>query len=127
MRLFCYNCGKSVSSELGDDAVFRAIAVCPECIESGYELPSIGVDFGKGKDLTATQFIDAGKRETVIIYDGKDACKQCLGWKRVDNGQGASWKEWLDLPTPSRIAVDAGIIKPVVCPRCGGTGKEPEQ
>lgn len=34
MRLFCWYCKKSVSSELGDDAVFRAIAICPECIEN---------------------------------------------------------------------------------------------
>jgi hypothetical protein len=127
MRLFCWNCHKSVSSELGDDAVFRAVAICPECIEQGYQLPSSVVDFGEGKDQAALQFIDAGKSDIVIIYDGKDACKQCLGWKRVDNGQGVSWKEWMDLPAPSRSAVDAGIIKPVVCPRCHGTGVEPDR
>jgi hypothetical protein len=32
MRLFCWYCHKSVSSELPDNAIFRAIAVCPECI-----------------------------------------------------------------------------------------------
>jgi len=32
MRLFCWYCHESVSSELPDNAIFRAIAVCPECI-----------------------------------------------------------------------------------------------
>jgi DNA-directed RNA polymerase subunit RPC12/RpoP len=34
MRYPCSFCGKSVSSELPDDAVLRAILVCPECIEA---------------------------------------------------------------------------------------------
>jgi len=34
MRYFCYICGKSVTSELPDDSVIRAILVCPECIEA---------------------------------------------------------------------------------------------
>jgi hypothetical protein len=35
MRYFCYFCGKSVTSELPDDAVIRSILCCPECIERG--------------------------------------------------------------------------------------------
>jgi len=34
MRYFCYFCGKSVSSELPEESVIRAILVCPECIEA---------------------------------------------------------------------------------------------
>lgn len=34
MRYICYFCHKSVTSELPDDAVIRAILVCPECIET---------------------------------------------------------------------------------------------
>ena len=37
MRLFCWYCHKSVSSELPNDALFRAVAVCPECIEKSSE------------------------------------------------------------------------------------------
>jgi len=33
MRLFCWCCHKSVSNELPDDTVLRAVAICPECIE----------------------------------------------------------------------------------------------
>jgi len=33
MRLPCYGCGKSVSSEVPEDTVVRAALFCPECIE----------------------------------------------------------------------------------------------
>lgn len=35
MRINCYFCGKSVSTEVPDETVLRAVAVCPECIEAG--------------------------------------------------------------------------------------------
>jgi hypothetical protein len=35
MRYHCYFCSKSVSSELPNDSVIRAILICPECIEAG--------------------------------------------------------------------------------------------
>ena len=34
MRYPCWFCGKSVTSELPDDSVIRALLVCPECIEA---------------------------------------------------------------------------------------------
>lgn len=34
MRYPCHFCGKSVTSELPDDSVIRALLVCPECIEA---------------------------------------------------------------------------------------------
>jgi DNA-directed RNA polymerase subunit RPC12/RpoP len=34
MRYHCYFCGKSVTTELPDDSVIRAVLVCPECIEA---------------------------------------------------------------------------------------------
>jgi hypothetical protein len=33
MRLFCWICRKSVSNEVPDNTVLRAICICPECIE----------------------------------------------------------------------------------------------
>jgi len=61
----------------------------------------------------------------IVIYDGDDVCEQCLGWKCVDDGDGQSWKYWAELPAQSRIAIKMGLVTPVECPRCGGTGKEP--
>ena len=35
MRYYCWECRKSVTSELPDDSVIRAVLVCPECIGAG--------------------------------------------------------------------------------------------
>ena len=37
MKLQCWYCYKSVSTELPKETLFRAIAVCPECIEKSPE------------------------------------------------------------------------------------------
>jgi len=34
MRYHCHFCAKSVTTELPNDSVIRAILVCPECIEA---------------------------------------------------------------------------------------------
>jgi hypothetical protein len=36
MRLQCYFCGKSVSNELPEETVVRALLICPECVEARY-------------------------------------------------------------------------------------------
>lgn len=33
MRYVCFMCDKSVTSELPEDAVIRAVLICPECLE----------------------------------------------------------------------------------------------
>jgi len=35
MRYWCYICKKSVTTELPEDSVIRAVLICPECIEAG--------------------------------------------------------------------------------------------
>ena len=65
--------------------------------------------------------------EIIVIYKGIDACMLCDGYKRIDDGKdGVSWKHWEELPAQSAIAVRMGLVKPIVCPRCNGSGKEPE-
>lgn len=40
MRLHCYFCQKSVSSEVPEETIVRAALICPECIEAGeIEIP----------------------------------------------------------------------------------------
>ena len=63
--------------------------------------------------------------DIVTIYEGEDKCSKCEGWKRVDSVSGDTWKHWAELPVTSQIAVQVGLIKPVECPRCHGTGVEP--
>jgi hypothetical protein len=63
--------------------------------------------------------------DIVVLYDGEDACELCLGWKRVDDGEEpVSWKAWAEIPPPHNIAVQLGLVRPVECPRCEGTGIE---
>lgn len=60
------------------------------------------------------------------IYTGADACQKCLGWKKIANDDDqSSWKHWAELPAPSNIAVTLGMVFPIDCPRCLGSGKEP--
>ena len=54
MRYHCQFCGKSVTSELPDDAVIRAVLICPECLEHADQtllepaLNDLSVKSGKG-------------------------------------------------------------------------------
>ena len=64
--------------------------------------------------------------EVIVLYYGEDACEQCLGWKRVDDSDYASWKYWAELRAQSAIAIHMGLVKPIMCPRCSGTGIEPK-
>ena len=38
--------------------------------------------------------------------------------------EGQSWKYWEELPAQSKIGIGLGLIKPIVCPDCNGTGRE---
>jgi hypothetical protein len=65
--------------------------------------------------------------ELITIYDGPDACQRCLGWKRIANDdEGLPWKYWAELPSPENLAVQIGIVVPLPCPRCKGSGREPD-
>ena len=33
MRLYCFECGKPVTTDIPDNIIFRGIAQCPECID----------------------------------------------------------------------------------------------
>jgi len=74
--------------------------------------------------------MDASKtsKTIVTIYQGDDCCKRCLGWKRIANSdEGESWKYWAELPPPSNLAVQVGLVYPLTCPRCEGSGIEPSK
>lgn len=54
----------------------------------------------------------------------KRECGECAGCGKIANDtDGTPWKYWLELPLGSSAAVLAGIVKPIPCPECGGTGE----
>ena len=54
-----------------------------------------------------------------------DRCTKCDGCGQIAYSEGQEpWSYWENLPTQCRAAVECGIIKPITCPKCNGTGKE---
>jgi hypothetical protein len=55
-----------------------------------------------------------------------EPCGRCDGCGKIaDSDSGEAWTAWESLPPGSDLAVKMGIVKPIPCPECGGTGKEP--
>lgn len=53
-------------------------------------------------------------------------CTWCQGDGRIaDDDEGTPWKYWLELPLQSALAVTMGLVKPIPCTTCGGTGQVP--
>jgi len=56
-----------------------------------------------------------------------EKCPSCDGCGQVaDTEDREPWTDWLKLPLGSGAAVVAGIVKPVTCTACLGTGNSPE-
>lgn len=50
-------------------------------------------------------------------------CERCEGCGLLaDSEDREPWTVWLNLPLRSSLAVLAGLVRPVQCDRCGGTG-----
>jgi len=53
-------------------------------------------------------------------------CERCDGCgKLADTEERGPWTAWTSLPLRSAVAVIAGLVKPITCDVCGGTGKKP--
>lgn len=51
-------------------------------------------------------------------------CRKCGGCGRIANDEdGSPWSDWEALPPGADAAVRMGIVVPVTCPACAGTGK----
>jgi hypothetical protein len=60
-------------------------------------------------------------KEPVKIEGG---CEHCYGSGKIaDDDEKSPWPLWEALEFPENIAVVYGIVKPIPCPTCGGTGK----
>ena len=50
-------------------------------------------------------------------------CIACDGCGQVANTEDKEpWTDWANLPLGSSMAVLTGVVKPIPCPECGGTG-----
>lgn len=51
-------------------------------------------------------------------------CQRCSGEGRIANSDdGEPWSMWASLPPGADAAVRAGLVKPIPCPSCNGTGQ----
>lgn len=58
--------------------------------------------------------------------DALEKCPTCDGCGQVaDDEDHTPWSEWLSLPVKSGAAVILGLVHPLSCPDCGGTGRRP--
>lgn len=59
------------------------------------------------------------------MIDKCDKCDKCDGCGKIANDDdGTPWKFWLELPLQSSAAVLMGLVVPLTCPQCGGSGKK---
>lgn len=57
------------------------------------------------------------------MKDG-DTCPKCEGCGKVANTEDMEpWTAWEKLPPGSDLAVRMGIVRPMPCPVCFGSGK----
>ena len=63
-----------------------------------------------------------------VMKDYQQKCGKCQGCGKIANDEeGSPWSLWESLPWPSAVAVTTGLVHPVDCPDCKGTGKgQPE-
>lgn len=51
-------------------------------------------------------------------------CTKCDGCGKIANSDDQEpWTQWANLPLQSATAVVMGLVRPMECPECGGSGK----
>jgi DnaJ-class molecular chaperone len=62
------------------------------------------------------------------VTDEKPQCTWCNGEGQVANSeQREPWSTWASLPIGSDLAVQLGLVKPIPCEVCDGTGDRKEK
>jgi hypothetical protein len=60
---------------------------------------------------------------TVRVEPLENKCRKCDGCGQIASSEdGEPWTVWQNLPPGSDAAVRLGLVKPIPCPGCGGTG-----
>lgn len=71
---------------------------------------------------------DTQKRKSLYDHAPLNFCERCDGCKQIANDdEGTPWWHWAQLPPPSNMAVVMGMVRPLPCAKCGGTGVDPEK
>ena len=53
-----------------------------------------------------------------------EKCERCDGCGKIaDDCVGEPWTFWASLSPESSVAIRLGLVHPIPCPVCGGTGK----
>jgi hypothetical protein len=54
-----------------------------------------------------------------------EKCKRCDGCGRIANTEdGEPWTAWTELPLRSSLSLCVGLVRPITCPDCHGSGRE---
>ena len=54
-------------------------------------------------------------------------CERCDGCGKIANDEdGTPWTFWEGLPLNTATAVLMGLVRPIPCPECGGSGNKQE-
>lgn len=52
-------------------------------------------------------------------------CERCDGCGKIaDSQDGEPWTYWMQLPLQAATAVLMGLVKPIPCPVCKGSGEK---
>jgi hypothetical protein len=97
----------------------------PEAPRQGQMCVRLGcVDLAaEGCGFYCRRHYENGNAAAVAPTEG-EKCGRCDGCGRIADGEeGAPWSVWESMPLNSSAAVLAGMVKPIMCPACRGTGK----
>ncbi len=73
-------------------------------------------------DGTWDEVWDAFDRAGLAPCDRCDGCDGCGQIADSKDGDGEPWSAWEALPERSKGAIYLGLVRPVACPRCDGSG-----
>ncbi len=57
------------------------------------------------------------------MTDEPKECGRCDGCGQIaDSKKGEPWTSWESMPYASKVAIRMGLVRPITCPDCAGTG-----
>lgn len=127
-------------SELGPTGHYPDGKVCPH--DKGETVVAIGADLERGlvfmnygvpTKWVAFPPVQARALAAELLQWAEKAeraaarCEKCYGCGQVaDTRDQEPWKVWLEMPLQSAIAVQMGLVRPIPCPVCKGSGLAPQ-